>query len=1178
MEAQGNTSYIGLNSRNTERITVDEEIKQINREFFEICLNQDTEKLSFLSDSYQGKIIEGVLDTCLFNACIHNNFAICEILIQNFSATVAIQNNFGDSPLHYAVRNQNLQLIELLLSYGADLSCVNRNKMTPILEAFKNRNFHTIKLLKARGADFVNSQKNSLSPLQVLCETSSCSLECDENLRSILHLLLEIDPSNFDSLMHYAIICDNVEVIELLISGNKDFETSFLLHKAISGEAIKIAHKLIELGYCDVNAQDTDGNTPLHIACQQVNPDFVQILLKHNAIQNLKNNEGKPPLQLALNLGNFSRVYPFFSQDQSLLENLKVERKKLNLQEAKILKNTQLFERYPYHILKAACSFSDISFLEELLSSGFDFTSDKMRLSKILDYCATNARTSVLKTLHKQGVPLELHNEPGTNLLHAACRSGNVELISWIIDLGYDVNEKTNHQSTPLSYAIDCNVTSTELLDLFISKGLNLYDELLQGQNYFLSAIEAHESVEILKKLLQVDTEAKFLSSCDENGKGPLHFAMTSQNIEAAHFLLEQNIDINRQDASSKTCLFYAIRQLPAIVGKLLEQGIDLELTDEKGQTALFHSFSNDNDIAKLILTKRPDLLLKKDFKGKTPLHVASSKVSHVRFQELLLIANTLSMKDENVLLQKDNRGKTFLHFAATNDDINVLNFCIESGLDVNAKGKFNETALHIAIDLLLYEHVKLLLAHGADHEAVLEDGTSTLELAIHTEEDSIIQLLLEKGMWLFERPGSIVLPASYLHKRNPELVQEHYNAKAFEKMQSDDDFLHIIRVSSKDTLHSDLMNEPELLLQNQIPTEKILEILWLLQNRLLVERIITRMPMQTFALGFQKLQEQNPTRDLRDYFYFAEISEDHFRFEILPKEFRSVPSSIQIRDLEQIIEELEFVDTEHPNYIEQDLLVSNQKTVNTKEMKEYFKIYVERIEKEIEFTGTGKKGSDQIKQFYSNLKKMVLPIIEKLKGLGTKPEEKRLKMKILFDLLPCISFCGPRWQLDALKAYMKYCLEKPMDCKLSILLLLQEFRGLIIESMVDQKDSNNIHEAVAKQSHFENEFGLCPIHFHDEFAEHVDFDPDEVRRNFFKAYTPLEVVRLVHTEINNTSSLRDLFVEYLYKAYEDTVPPPETDIDEYLITLWYDGAKIKESIVAKVLNSFGILRIVHPK
>lgn len=48
-----------------------------------------------------------------------------------------------------------------------------------------------------------------------------------------------------------------------------------------------------------MNAQDQDGNTPLHAAARKGFSDVVELLLAHGADRDIKNNNGKTALMVA---------------------------------------------------------------------------------------------------------------------------------------------------------------------------------------------------------------------------------------------------------------------------------------------------------------------------------------------------------------------------------------------------------------------------------------------------------------------------------------------------------------------------------------------------------------------------------------------------------------------------------------------------------------------------------------------------------------------------------------------------------------------------------------------------------------------------------------------------------------------------------------------------------------
>jgi ankyrin repeat protein len=57
-----------------------------------------------------------------------------------------------------------------------------------------------------------------------------------------------------------------------------------------------------------VNLCDTDGYTPLHLACIKGNIDIVNILLKCNSSVNLCGTDGYTPLHLACIKDNYTSV------------------------------------------------------------------------------------------------------------------------------------------------------------------------------------------------------------------------------------------------------------------------------------------------------------------------------------------------------------------------------------------------------------------------------------------------------------------------------------------------------------------------------------------------------------------------------------------------------------------------------------------------------------------------------------------------------------------------------------------------------------------------------------------------------------------------------------------------------------------------------------------------------
>ena len=116
--------------------------------------------------------------------------------------------------------------------------------------------------------------------------------------------------------LHIAVEAGRLPLVNFFIqSGSNVNATDSLkafspLHYACLHSYTKTARFLLARG-AFVNFPDIDGNTPLHYAAGNGNPDLVELLLLHGARNDVLNNFSQSPLSNCLLLGANNKLFPY---------------------------------------------------------------------------------------------------------------------------------------------------------------------------------------------------------------------------------------------------------------------------------------------------------------------------------------------------------------------------------------------------------------------------------------------------------------------------------------------------------------------------------------------------------------------------------------------------------------------------------------------------------------------------------------------------------------------------------------------------------------------------------------------------------------------------------------------------------------------------------------------------
>ncbi|KAI0437967.1 ankyrin repeat protein [Xylaria telfairii] len=108
--------------------------------------------------------------------------------------------------------------------------------------------------------------------------------------------------------------------------------------------------------------------------------------------------------------------------------------------------------------------------------------------------------------------------------------------------------------------------------------------------------------------------------------------------------------------------------------------------------------------------------------------------------------AKLLVSKHPRLVSRKDNYGRTPLPWAVNQGHREMVELLLDHGARVNGKDRGSLTALHIAVTRQRKEVVSMLLDQGARLEVETEHGDTPLTRAIQVHSKEIIQILLERG------------------------------------------------------------------------------------------------------------------------------------------------------------------------------------------------------------------------------------------------------------------------------------------------------------------------------------------------------------------------------------------------------------------------------------------------
>ncbi|KFO21437.1 Transient receptor potential cation channel subfamily A member 1 [Fukomys damarensis] len=361
----------------------------------------------------------------LHHAAAEGELELMKMIISGSSCEVLnVMDNFGNTPLHWAAENNQVESAKFLLTEGANPNLRNSSMMAPLHLAVQGMYNEMTKVLIEHSSTNINLEGENGNTAVMI----TCSKDNSEALE-ILGADMNVTDSEGRSPLVLATASASWNIVNLLLSKGAKVNIKDHLGRNFLHFTVQQPHGLKSLRpefmqMQEIKAlvmdEDNDGCTPLHYACKQGVPVSVNNLLGFNVSIHSKSKDKKSPLHFAASYGRINTC-------QRLLQNIT---------DTRLLNEGDLHGMTPLHL--AAKNGHD-KVVQLLLKKGALFLSDHNGWTA-LHHASMGGYTQTMKVILDTNLKCtDRLDEEGNTALHFAAREGHAKAVALLLNYDADI-------------------------------------------------------------------------------------------------------------------------------------------------------------------------------------------------------------------------------------------------------------------------------------------------------------------------------------------------------------------------------------------------------------------------------------------------------------------------------------------------------------------------------------------------------------------------------------------------------------------------------------------------------------------------------------------------------------------------------------------------------------------